>query len=770
MLVADAEPSLDRFPRPFGKFELLYRLGDGGMAEVYLAQLPGIEGFRKTLVIKRILPHLARKKRFVDMFIAEASLAAEVRHRNIVQVYELGRVDNELYMAMEYIQGTDLRVLLSRSSKRGLRIPPWFSVHLICEVLEALAFAWSLRDKDGRPRHIVHRDVTPSNIFISDQGEVKLGDFGVARDDTRDSETRAGQLKGKLAYMAPEQLYSEKPDHQFDVFSAGVVLWEALAQRRLFGGQPEIDIMHSISQGPRLPPSTYVADIPKKLDNIVLAALEIEKRNRTPSAQAFQHQLLSILPSLRSQIRPSNLRHVVAEILGHESPEAFGLEPTSLRSLQDLRRAPTQSTPLIVGRPLEAPSSDLIEDLNLDPAQPDQSPLNARETPRAPAQSPGSAQTYPSVEDEALEALVSDAVSSIQSVEPNLEVVPKDHMLAGIEHRRLMGNNRQLKSERWSFILDQEVYDGPYPFWVKDHEGTEIGPCSFHQAFQIVKVQCQAGLGYKAYLSTARGRWLPMTAFLSISGMETLIVESPPDMGERPSWCGRIDDHSLGSILAALTRAQANGRLLIEMNAHNLDGHWIIETTNGQPVFVSAYGESLQFPQLLVNKGILHERLLPRILHEVLSQREPLAKVLSHVANIDLRQYFPILMKERIASLLSSSYARFTFDSRHTPAHRRPFAKSLLAPWAELLSRSLTPTQLETRLHPVLQVPLEAVLDFADMVKLLALKPAQQQIAERLRKKKRIARLLDSSNRAEDRTIRIVAYILIEAELLRPTY
>ena len=236
------------------------------MAEVFLARLPGVAGFQKTLVLKRILPHLSRKKHFVDLFVAEASLAAEVRHRNVVQVFELGQVEGELYMAMEYVEGHDFRRLLRYASKEGVRIPPWFTVHILGEVLEALQYAYELKDDHGQSRRVVHRDVTPSNIFISNQGEVKLGDFGVAKDDTRGQQTRAGQLKGKVAYMAPEQLYSRAIDQRTDLFAVGVVLWEGLAQRRLFGGRPDIEMLNAICNGPRPRLSEHMRDVPPELE------------------------------------------------------------------------------------------------------------------------------------------------------------------------------------------------------------------------------------------------------------------------------------------------------------------------------------------------------------------------------------------------------------------------------------------------------------------------------------------------------------------------
>lgn len=302
------------------------------MAEVFRARLPGVAGFEKIVVIKRILPHLARKKRFVQMFVREANLAAQVHHRNVVQVYELGQLDEgEYYMAMEYVKGTDLRRILSRSTKRGLRIPPWFSIYVVAEILDALEYAHTLRDNTGQARCIIHRDVTPSNIFISHLGEVKLGDFGVARDETVESNTRTGQLKGKIAYMSPEQLYSKDLDRRTDVFATAVVLWESLAQRRLFGGRPDFEAMNLITKGERKPPSSYLRDIPTELDDIVLQGLQPNREKRIESAKQFRTMLLDILPVLRANIRSDDVRSVV-EMLTSKDPRASESLPPPKRS------------------------------------------------------------------------------------------------------------------------------------------------------------------------------------------------------------------------------------------------------------------------------------------------------------------------------------------------------------------------------------------------------------------------------------------------------
>jgi len=320
--VSPADRASAELPRRYGKYELLERIGEGGMAEAYRARLPGAAGFEKILVIKRILPHLAKNERFLQMFVNEAKLAARIQHQNVVQVFELGETElGELFMAMEYVQGHDLRAILEMAAERVLRIPVWFSLHAMMQALTGLAHAHELVDEEGRPLGVVHRDVTPSNVFVSYLGEVKLADFGVAKAINQlhapgPSDTLGGQLKGKTSYMPPEQIQGIPLDPRADVFSAAVVLWELLTQRRLFGGRGDFEIMLAICEEPRPLPSRFNPSVPPELDAIVLRALEPDREHRFPTARAFHAALLEVMSWLRPRLLPSDIQHVVEVLAG----------------------------------------------------------------------------------------------------------------------------------------------------------------------------------------------------------------------------------------------------------------------------------------------------------------------------------------------------------------------------------------------------------------------------------------------------------------------
>src|SRR6185437_8026107 len=231
-----------------GKYRLIAELGHGGMAEVYLAVVRGPAGFNKLVVIKQIRPQLAEDPEFLAMFLDEARLAARLSHPNVVQTNEVGQEGSRYFIAMEYLEGQPLNRVLHRVQKTG-GIPLALHVKILSDVLGGLHHAHELADFDGTPLEVVHRDVTPHNVFITYDGQVKVVDFGIAKALNSSAETRTGVLKGKVAYMAPEQARGERCDRRADVFSVGVMLWEAATGRRLWKGVPDITILQRLLAG-----------------------------------------------------------------------------------------------------------------------------------------------------------------------------------------------------------------------------------------------------------------------------------------------------------------------------------------------------------------------------------------------------------------------------------------------------------------------------------------------------------------------------------------
>ncbi len=269
---------------PFGKYFLLERINVGGMAEVFKAKTVGVEGFEKIVAIKRILPSVAEDEEFIRMFIDEAKITSQLSHANLAQTFDLGKVNDSFYIAMEYVPGKDLRAAFERLKRRGERMPLGLCAYILARVCEGLDYAHRKRDLAGRDLHIVHRDVSPQNVILSYEGEVKLIDFGIAKAANKMTKTQAGILKGKFGYMSPEQVRGLPLDGRSDIFAAGIVLYELCTGERLFTGNSDYSVLEKVQQAKVTPPSALEPSIPLKLERVILKALAREPDDRYQQA------------------------------------------------------------------------------------------------------------------------------------------------------------------------------------------------------------------------------------------------------------------------------------------------------------------------------------------------------------------------------------------------------------------------------------------------------------------------------------------------------
>lgn len=293
-------------PKPFGRYVLLEKLAVGGMAEIYKAKTFGVDGFEKQLVIKRILPHCAADKDFISMLIDEAKLTVLLSHANIVQVYDLGKVGDDYFISMEFINGTNLRELMHRLEEHGERIQEDIAVYISSEICKGLDYAHRKTDNESRPLNIVHRDISPQNMLISYEGEVKIVDFGIAKAARNVSSTMAGILKGKIAYMSPEQALGKPVDNRTDVFSCGVVLYEMLTGDKLFQGESQFQILRQI-RTKRISAAGLPDSIPAPLKTILAKALTYSPSDRYQTAGDLQIDLTKYLYSTYIDFSPRNL-------------------------------------------------------------------------------------------------------------------------------------------------------------------------------------------------------------------------------------------------------------------------------------------------------------------------------------------------------------------------------------------------------------------------------------------------------------------------------
>ncbi len=313
-----APPKAEGRPKPgaapgstFGRYRLLGRIGEGGMAEVYRALMTGPEGFERELVLKRILPRLSDTGDFKTMFIREAKISALLLHPNIVQIYEFGEADGAYFIAMESVQGVTLREALTTLRREQRAMPHLVAADIARQICIGLDYAHTLNGPDGVPLEIVHQDISPTNIMLAYTGTVKILDFGIARAASfAEEEAKKGLIKGKVSYLSPEQIHVRPFDARADIFALGVVFHEMLTGRRLFQAKNDIHKMRHLLAQPIAPPSATSAAIPRELDRIVMRALELDAKERYQSAADMASDLERTLIAARYSSRElSKLLH-----------------------------------------------------------------------------------------------------------------------------------------------------------------------------------------------------------------------------------------------------------------------------------------------------------------------------------------------------------------------------------------------------------------------------------------------------------------------------
>jgi TonB family protein len=307
---------------PFGQYELIEPIATGGMAEVYRARMMGLEGFQKIVAIKRILPHLTDNDEFVTMFVDEAKLAAQLQHPNIIHIYDLGKIERSYYIAMEYIDGKDLRSILRSLDDKKARLPLGLALFIASRLAAALDYAHRKRDLQGKAMALVHRDVSPQNVLISYDGDIKLCDFGIAKAASKATHTRAGALKGKLQYMSPEQAWGKDIDNRSDIFSLGLVLHEMLTGRKGFAGDSDLSILEQVRAPKLVPPREIDPSIPPEVERVVLKALQEDREQRYQTAAEFAAELGNILQLIRPTPGASELGAFLADLVGRERPSS----------------------------------------------------------------------------------------------------------------------------------------------------------------------------------------------------------------------------------------------------------------------------------------------------------------------------------------------------------------------------------------------------------------------------------------------------------------
>jgi serine/threonine protein kinase len=296
------------------RYRVIEKIASGGMAEVFRAESAGLEGFKKTVAIKRVLPHLAEKKQFIGMFLDEARLSAHLSHSNCVQVFDIGVGDNTYFIVMEYVDGSDLKGVIEYRKKLGQPFPLEEACLVCVRICEGLSYAHELTDSRGESMHIVHRDMSPPNVLMTRHGEVKIVDFGLAKANSQLEHSEPGIIKGKFSYLSPEAAQGLPVDARTDVFAVGIILWELLAGRRLFLGESDLETVRMVQQAKVPPVRQFNPSVPAELEAALMKSLAGDPRQRYLTARDFGRDLNKIMFHLGREVSSFDIAQMVLPI------------------------------------------------------------------------------------------------------------------------------------------------------------------------------------------------------------------------------------------------------------------------------------------------------------------------------------------------------------------------------------------------------------------------------------------------------------------------
>jgi TonB family protein len=346
-----SQPVLAKAPEPvpeeeeptdgikFGQYVLVDKIATGGMAEVWKARMRGVEGFQKIVAIKKILPHLSDNQDFIEMFVDEAKLAAQLNHNNIIHIYDLGKIQSSYYIAMEYIDGHDLKTILRRGEERDQPMSVELALFVASKIASALDYAHRKHDFEGKDLGLVHRDVSPQNVLVSQDGDIKLCDFGIAKAASKASHTQAGALKGKLQYMSPEQAWGRSIDKRSDIFALATVLFEMLTGKKLFTGDNELSILEQVREARVALPSEINDEVTPQIDRIVVKALQKDPANRYQTAGEMAKELDAVLYTFKPTPTSADLAIYMHRIWSPE-PEMHQMQQAAPAPVVEAKPAP----------------------------------------------------------------------------------------------------------------------------------------------------------------------------------------------------------------------------------------------------------------------------------------------------------------------------------------------------------------------------------------------------------------------------------------------
>ena len=590
------------FPIGFGRYQLVERLALGGMAELFIATSPGEHGFQKKVVIKRLLPALVHDETYNAMFIDEAKLTARLVHPKIAQTFELGKVDDQLFIAMEYIDGIDVLALLREFAARRRRVEPQLAAWIAHETLDALDYAHNVQGDDSTAMGIVHRDISPSNVLLSLRGDVKLVDFGIARakDPDRAHKSKTGTLKGKYGYMSPEQVIEQNLDARSDVFSVGVVLAELLTGRRLFAAANELDVLLMVRDAKLARFDKYGADIDAGLQEIVRKSLKKSVEERYQSAAQFRDAINEWLFQNRHRVTPKLVADAVAGLRDAVLERRHKQEAPPPAEDIAVGRSPseTDGAPMII---VEGGDSMPVIQLSFEPSVTDEAPPRPVSVSdlAAAAQAAVARTTTPSrraetVAGRPLKQSVVTVPSTVPATGTNTGAAPSKARTAtgsGIRHAIEMELSAQ----------DDGIIEVPIADTISAAVEAITLPDDPSDADEDSQMRAFDDLTEEP-ASRSRGD-------IKIPSHEEALRKRPPtppalgDITEPPDDAGEFHVTSPLRVMFRLMTARATGLLVVAVGGIKKE----IYVRDGQPEYVSSNVASELFGNYLVAKGVLSE-------------------------------------------------------------------------------------------------------------------------------------------------------------------
>ncbi len=769
-----------------GRLRVLECIGSGSMGTVYRAHHETLD---KDVAIKVLISVGTRDDIRSKRFVREARTASRLDHPNTVRILDFGEDgdDGLLYLAMEYLEGEDLAQILAS----GAKLDHDRVVDIMAQTLAAVAAA--------HDHGIIHRDIKPSNIFVTqrrnDDGNfvdfVKVCDFGVAkflasaRDSLGGTAPGATEVIGTPLYMSPEQAVGDTLDPRTDVYSCAVVLYEMLTGRPPFLGETAMGVMLKHVSEPPTAPSTLVPNIDPDLESVLGWALVKDRDQRCPSAREFRNALRELKNRGTGSVGPaSSLRSEPASAIdvqlqaylqamskpgSSDSTPPVGIEPhpgrpaTDPRILvADLTSELTPLPPTIEPKPQPPPQGPVIEDPIPIELVEDVVPVEEI-APGEGVDSPGDV--------ESMDDLVAAAVGNLSDSRVTAPNVDDQNHVPGLDRRRVSAEVSDRAQYMWNnYGIIFETYHGAYPFYVRDSKGEVMGPCNYPDITKIIQIEAARGNISQVSLCGEKQQWMNAGDFARLTGQEAILESTFDRVSEPPPGplSGSFRTTSLAALFARVTRERPTGRLVFNLSQHIDETRIEIHLVQGQPTFVYSSEAGLQIPALLVRRDLLREGLIPKFLQMVIQEEIALEQIVGREANLDMRQYRGIFMRERLCYLFRWAQGVFWLDPDSLPARMSPFAHSLMAVLPDVVYRAMSRDALRSAVSPYLNMSIQRSQRFNHGIAAMQLSSAQKSIVRRFLRAKVLGEAVPSEPKLE-KLYYAMAYILLETELfLKP--